>query len=165
MVRRAPRRRTRWVDTHVQINTATGAQSVVELLQSAGDIDTREWTITRLIGMIVMGSTTVAGAWGTQAMTMGIGVISREAVTGGAFPDLNDEADMPAGGWMWRMRGMASQNGTGSPVFSPPIQFDLRAQRKIGFGVPHLIINNDLGLGTAFTVTAQGVIRMLVLLP
>ena len=157
-------RRTRWLDTLIGQGVSSGSQAAIELQQSAADIDVREWTVTRLIGTISLSSATVAGAWGTQRCDMGIGVISREAVNAGSFPDPNDENDLPSSGWMWRTRAVPMQNGTGTAIVTH-VNFDIRAQRKLGFAIAHLIINNGAASGTGFTVTVDALIRMLVLLP
>ena len=89
-------------------------------MQNAAVVDTRGWTVTRMLGELVCLSASVAGAWGAGKVDIGIGVISREGVTGGVYPDPNAEADEPTRGWLWRTRLVVAQNGIGTPVISVP---------------------------------------------
>ena len=158
------KRRTRWIDSLIGQTVVSGSQDVIELFQSAGEVDVDGWTVTRVIGKLWLVSSTLAGAFGAQRLDFGLGMISREAVGAGAFPDPNAEADRPASGWMHRDRCLAFQNGVGTGMFTV-CQFDTRSQRIVRGNILHLVINNSTLVGTAFNVSVNGLIRVLVLLP
>ena len=159
------RRLTKWVDTLVQSVVTPGTQVQVELLNAAALIDTEGWTITRVIGELAFASTSTAGAYGSQIMDLGLGVISREGVVGGVFPDPDAQEDEPTRGWLYRTRCTAFQNGTGTPIWSPSCKFDIHAQRRVENGRFYLIFDALTLRGTAFSTDAYGIIRTLVLLP
>ena len=72
-------RRTRWKDLLVDSNVGSGAQAVLSITDPMSEDSLQGVTVTRLIGRLKLGSTTVAGAWGKQILDLGIGVASREA--------------------------------------------------------------------------------------
>ena len=157
-------RRTRWVDNLVGTTVSNGGQANDNLFQGTGSVDTQGWTVTRLIGEIALSSATTAGAWGLQLIDIGIGMISSEAISAGAFPDPNIESDKPGRGWMWRAQKTVFQNGVGTSIVVP-VTIDIRSQRKVEDGTLHIIFNSTNLRGTSFTCDLNGLIRVLVLLP
>ena len=157
-------RRTTWEDHVLADDVALGAQVAVDMTPALTADEGKGMTVTRVIAVLDMISTTVAGAWGVQRVTFGMGVIDRDAFGVGAFPDPNTQDDEPAGGWLYRSSCAVAQNGTGAQVIYS-CRFDTRAQRKMGNGQLALIWNNDAILGTAFTVRVLGLTRSLMLLP
>jgi len=108
-------------------------------------------------------STTVAGAWGTQALDLGVGLASVEAFDGGVLPDPN-ASEFPVGGWMYRTRCVATQNGIGAYV-TTPCRGDLRSGRKLDTGIVFMTAFNTPMDGTPFSVRVTGIWRSLLLLP
>ena len=157
-------RRTRWIDTLVAESTTNLGQDIESLLAGMSTDSTRGLTVTRVIGDLWLSSGTVAGAWGTQQVSIGIGVVSQEAFVANAIPDPNNNADYPVRGWIYRTCCGVAQNGTGTQVLYRCV-FDIRSQRKLDSGELLLVINNDAGLGTSFTVQTFGSVRVLALLP
>ena len=161
-------RRTTWLDNHISQGIASGGQGKVRLAGTgtAGSEVTRGQTVTRIIiNPLSLFSNTVAGAWGVQAVHMGIGVSSLEAFnTSGALPDPETPGEAPASGWLWKTEFMVSQNG----ISMDPVQrmiVDIRSQRKMDQGVLFLVVSNVSAFGTTFTVNVHGYARTLVKLP
>ena len=61
-------RATMWVDTVASFTVNNGAEQMFTLMGLLSSEDSRGLTLTRLIGQADMCSTTVAGAWGVQAI-------------------------------------------------------------------------------------------------
>ena len=157
-------RRTRWIDTLVQIAVADAGQTTLELFNDAAEVDTDGWTVARVLGELWFSSASVAGAYGIERIDIGIGMVSKEAQIASAFPDPNAEGDRPMRGWMYRTRCMAFQNGTGTSVLTR-CEFDMKVQRRVMDADLFLIVNAVTGRGTTFTTDINGVIRTLILLP
>ena len=100
----------------------------------------------------------------STALDIAIGLVSRDALAGGAVPDPNQDDEYPVDGWLYRGQKLISQNGTGHPVVTP-LFADIRSQRKIGGGIPALIQNSTTEGGTSFSIHTLGLIRTLVKLP
>ncbi len=159
-----PRRRTQWMDNNFGALIANGGDDVQDLRGPLGLRDIQGSTITRIVGSISIHSATIAGAYGVQRVSIGIGVASEEAVTANVVADPETEGDVPAGGWLTREVRVIGQNGTGTwPV--DRWQFDLRAQRKLVGGVPFLVLENTNLTGTSFTIRFDVNIRILLILP
>ncbi len=155
-------RRVEWQDFVVNAAIATGAQGV-EALIVAPELQKKGYTLTRLIVTLYLRPTVyVVDSTDVQIASMGVGIISDEAVTAGAFPDPNAEADNPVTGWIWRDCGIIQEN---AGVQSTKVHVDIRSQRKLMYGNPYLIINNDAVSGTSFTADIQGLVRVLYKLP
>jgi len=159
-----PKRASDWIDTSLNLVVASGAQGSLSLMTGVAPVNVRRQTLVRTIIGLQMNSTTVAGAWGTQIMDLGIGITSQEAFAAGALPDPVTAGDQPSRGWVFRQRRVVAQNGNGSVVLYD-IQFDIRAARKLDDGECFIVIDNTAGLGTAFSVVVTGMVRQLWLLP
>ena len=157
-------RRTDWGDTLIGLTIPTGLQADVETDGGSTKVVQRGTTVVRTLIMLDFLSTTVAGAWGVQLVDAAIGLISREAFTAGIRPDPNDDEDEPSLGWMWRIRKVVTQNGTGTPV-AVRVEADIRSARKIEAGKLFLVVNNTAQAGTSFSVLTSGLIRTLIKLP
>ncbi len=158
------RRATDWIDTNLIAATATGAQSLVSLMSGVAPVNVRRQTLVRTIIELDLYSLTVAGAWGTQVIDIGIGITSQEAFAAGVVADPNVSNDQPSRGWIYRTRRVVAQEATGGNILHP-LRADIRASRKLDDGECYIVINNTTDLGTAFTVQATGLIRQLWLLP
>ena len=137
-------RRTAWEDELIDFNVSDAGQSSTQLMSTITADESRGTTLTRLIYELAVFSTTVAGAWGTQFLDLGIAVLDEDAFVAGALPDPNVEGAEPPRGWVWRTRCVVAQNGTGTPIILRCVG-DLRAQRKMDGGVLVLIANSTGG--------------------
>jgi len=157
-------RATDWIDTLVALDVANNAQDNVSLMTGVAPVNVRRQTLVRTILELSFHSATVAGVWGTQRLSIGVGITSQEAFAAGVLADPNTAGDQPSRGWIYRNRIVVGQNGVGGPVVHQ-VSKDIRAMRKLDDGECFLTIANDAGLGTSFTCTVEGIIRQLWLLP
>ena len=158
------RRGTYWVDSRLSRTVANGGQDQVSLMGSGDLADFRGATLIRTIVRLNICSTTVAGAFGVQRASQGIGVASREAQVGGVVPDPDTADDAPARGWIWRNSRMIAQNGIGAVVVFDAYA-DIRAARKVDNGAVFLITENFAVTGTTFNLHVEGLIRLLFKAP
>ncbi len=158
------RRATDWIDSTVLQQTATGSQDLVSLMTGVAPVNVRRQTLIRTIIELRCYSVTVAGAWGTQLVSIGIGIASQEAFAAGTVPDPNIANDQPSRGWIFRTQVVVAQNGIGGSVIFE-VRADIRSQRKLDDGECYIVINNDTDLGTSFEVRTTGLVRQLWLLP
>ena len=159
-------RRTTWHDVGLKATTvsegATGVNIALDGTLSVADV--QGLTLTRTLGNLYFMSMTVAGAWGIQALSFGIGISSREAFTAGVLPDPEGDTEEPLNGWVIRNVVAVAQNGIGGAVIQR-VHFDIRAQRRLDSGRLYLrMVNTDVR-GTGFTVGVVGQIRTLFKLP
>ena len=155
------RRRRQWQDHLIDESTASATQDSSVLLDGDTD-DTKGMTLVRtIIRLDVMAATLAGDSTDQMAVSLGIGMMSSEAIGSQEFPDPDTAGDIPLSGWLWRSRGI---------VLELPqqtlwrIDLDIRSQRKVMYGSPVLVIDNNLKAGTAFTVATVGIIRTLYLL-
>lgn len=156
-------RHTYWVDNAQEgLTIASGAQATQRLGSSdANFITERMATVIRTIWNLDINSTTVAGAFGTQVVSYGIGVESLEAFNAGTHPDPESDSEFPTRGWIMRGQCTVFQNGVGTQIVTR-CGGDIRSARKIDNGVLFLIIDNSPQVGTAFSCTFSGLIRCLI---
>ena len=141
-------RRRQWQDFTINMSAASGAQDS-ETLLTGGIDDTKGMTIVRMIiGVHVNANTLIVGGLEKQAISMGIGMMSAEAIASSAFPDPNAQGDIPVTGWLWRWQGMITRN----PEVLTRIDMDIRAMRKVMYGSPVLVMDNDPITGVPFSV-------------
>ncbi len=159
-----PRRASDWIDTNIGFQTATGAQTLTSLMTGVAPVNVRRQTLVRTIIGLSLYSASVAGAWGTQTIDLGIGITSQEAFAAGVVADPITSGDQPSRGWIYRNRLVATQNGIGGAVMTR-LEVDIRAARKLDDGECYLVLNNSTDLGTSFTPQVTGLIRQLWLLP
>jgi len=156
-------RKTFWHDRLFSISVSTGAQSVTDLLTSLSQDETRGITIARTVIRLAMVSPTAVSD-GSQALDIGLAMVSSDAFGAGAVPDPNVETDIPVNGWVFRTRVYVPGNANG-PTDPTPVREDIRAMRKLSGAIYTLVANNTAQDGTAFSVRMIGIVRTLVLLP
>ena len=155
-------RPTDWQDTILNLPATSGNSNSLALDGVLTAVDLRGTTLIRTIIRLNVQSATVAGAWGTQRLDLGIGIVSREAFTAGALPDPATAGDKPPRGWIWRDSIVVSQNGAqGNPV-AVRIEADIRGARKVENGRLFLIGDNTPILGTTFSTQLTGLVRILM---
>ena len=162
-----PRRQTTWFDRNLGLTITSGGQANHRLAGSLvpGDTEWRGRTVTRIIiSPLTFHSTTVAGAWGTQSIVCGIGIVSLESFIASVVPDPFTEGEAPASGWLWKSELVASQNGISTPI-TISVDVDVHSQRRLQQGVLTLIVQNNPLFGTAFSVRMDGMSRTLLKLP
>ncbi len=158
------RRATDWIDTRITRAVASGAQDFFSLMTGVAPVNVRRQTLVRTIIRLDFASSAIAGAWGIQTLSFGIGVTSQEAFAAGVLPDPNVPNDQPSRGWVYRNVMAVAQNGIGAQVLYPLV-VDIRAMRKLDDGEMFFVLDNDVDVGTAFGITYSGMIRQLWLLP
>jgi len=160
----AGRRATDWIDTLVALSVATGAQVNVSLMTGVAPINVRRQTLARSIFDIGMTSASVAGAYGVQKISIGIGVVSQEAFAAGVLPDPEVAGDQPSRGWVYRTVCLVAQNGSGAQVVYG-CTGDIRAMRKLDDGEMFFVATSTAVVGTTFTTSLNGIVRQLWFLP
>ena len=148
----------------MSVAISSAGQSLLALDGTLSQADAQGLTLTRLIGTLSMGSSTVAGAWGTGRLAVGVGIASREAFTAGIVPDPRSETEEPPRGWVYKTIEGIAQNGISTPVLTH-VRFDIRSQRKLDSGRLYLALDYDSELGTTFVARVFGLVRALYLLP
>ncbi len=160
------RRRSLWVDTLIEFNITTGGQQSIGFNgPQATAIESEGFTVVRtILNLWLMATAPAAGNDGYQRVDMGIGLVTSEAIGAGILPDPNDLTDAPIHDWIWRGKVVVAQDNV--DVFPPEkVYHDLRSQRKMAAGTLFFIAQNVALIGTAFTVTFQGLVRCLYLRP
>ncbi len=157
-----------WVDTHIDDNLAAAGTSLVNLL-AAADIDLQTKTVIRCLGRLRAIPSVVANASvSAQRISLGIGVISREAfaIGGAGVPSPGDLGEFPTGGWLYKEHAILvnqQDSGTVEAWEFPEFMWDIRAARKVDRGILYLRAqNNDLIAGTT-AVKLAGLVRCLLL--
>jgi len=154
-----------WADT-VFANTITPTQLNSDLLLSVQQADTI--TAVRIVGHLkfVADEDPTAGLT-LQSLSMGIQVVTGEALIANAVPDPNTSADTPARGWLWRDRLAEWTDFTNNlyqgAFFFPEVQFDVRSMRKVDRGKLIFTLNKIVTLGVAHDMQMIGIIRVLCL--
>jgi len=159
-------RKTQWVDSLFDFTIANGGQDVRSLLSTLIGNDTQGMTLVRTIIELGLGPISWTGAFGTQALDMGIGMSAQEAFLAGTLPDPSTATEFPQNGWVVRTRkALVNPGSVSAGLVQQHIQMDIRSQRKIDDGELYMIMDNFPGLGTAFSVQVTGIIRTLYKLP
>jgi len=129
--------------------------------------DSKGMTLVRSIGILNVVPQNEGGVNGVQAFFVGIGLTSEEAFGIGttAVSSVQVEAEAPPSGWL--LRTVRQVVNSVDPYDHPSVVFewDLRAQRKLMYGVPFLRLESVLVDGGASTMLIDGVVRSLYLLP
>ena len=159
-------RQNEWKDNLISVGLATGAGTFESLVANFTEPDKRGMTLVRTLIRLTAFSTSIAGAYGVQNISMGIGVASQEAFAVGlaALSDPQTESDKPTRGWVWCSQMLVSQNGVGGEVLQT-ITADIRGMRKLENGELFVSIFNVAEVGTAFGIEMHGIIRTLFKLP
>ena len=154
-------RRREWQDFKI---SEVGGDATQDSVQLEGSGEPKGKTLVRMIiGLDVMPDGVVFGATNSMNVSMGIGMMSEEAIASLQFPDPNVAGDNPVTGWLWRWRGTVI-NGADATGSMRRIDVDLRSQRKLMYGRPILVIDYNLNGGIDFSVEVQGMLRCLYLL-
>ena len=163
MVRqRAPKRRTRWVDTLVQSSVNDGSQTRVSLMSGLSNDAIPGMTVVRTILCYSVSPNSHSITDGTQSVDIGIGSFGREAAAAGVVADPKTESDFPTEGWVYRCRHMVVDRTNVEPVFYPEVRQDLRAMRRMGDDEElYLVVDNNNIALTPFAVLVHGIIRTL----
>ena len=160
-VARAPRRRTVWVDTILDVNMGTTPNQEVTSLHPSMLTENFDLTVVRLIASLTFSAQTLLVVTGQARVDIGIGILSQEAFAASVVPDPDIVGDVPATGWLWRTRLIVS-DATASPGLAPTVvNADLSSMRKLQRGELALIVDSNVRVGTAFNVNMTGIVRVL----
>ena len=155
-----------WADTIVDLTIGNASQDSVDLSSTflTNEMRLAQMTFVRtIIGIDVAYSVHDAGE-GSQQVSLGICVVSREAEAAGVFPDPNNATDYPICPWVYRGRYRVYGFAADQPaVFNARIDLDIRAQRKMENGEVMFIANNQAEEGAASSILISGMIRTLFL--
>jgi len=161
-------RRRQWEDFAFDLDISSGAQSAPVALTRAPAGEVKGLTLVRTIislAVIPLDMGSISGA-PVQQVYCGLGVTGEEAVNAGgsSVADPADPVEFPPSGWLYRdVRLVVDDSTPGYPW--QRFEIDLRAQRKLMYGVPFLKFTNLPQQGTAFTISVVGCVRCLYLLP
>ena len=157
-------RRRQWIDTLQGTTLASGNTLLQFLLVSLEDPEeTKGMTLIRLIISLDVRPTVPGGAAGIQRLSMGAGIVGADAIgTTASVADSGQAGEHPPSGWMWR-DARSVQVGS-EAVTLLWVSADMRAQRKLLYGVPFFRIDSDPVSGTPFSVRVDGIIRALYLM-
>ena len=152
-----------WADTGVT-QLITGTQFTVDLLPVPESVTV---TSMRVIGsFLLVPNDPNAAITGTQAISVGIGVVSAEAFAAGVVPDPSVNGDFPARGWIYRTTRGEHHNNAGGTIEGwsyPEWQFDVGGMRKIDRGKIFLAVDKILLSGSAHNLDMIGLVRVLCL--
>ncbi len=155
-------RRREWQDFMFGGVIANGARTVTNLIRSDQN-EAKGMTLIRTIVRLDLNPNPPGDA-GAQRISLGIGMFATEAeaigVTAMADPALPE--DKPLTGWLWRSSGAVLDTGAGNVIWR--IDEDIRAQRKVMYGAPSLMVTSVASFGVAFPTELTGIIRCLYLL-
>ncbi len=161
---RAVTRKTRWIDTNISDSLETVTVSTpLSLFAGLGFDDLPGMTVIRQI--ITLNFVPAPGtAVGAQRMFWGIGIVTGDAFSADALPDLGTQNEEPVRGWLAKGQGVVVRNTGWTSIHT--VQQDSRSMRKIDADVELYFQWTNLGMQlTAFDVELQGLIRTLVKLP
>jgi len=153
-----------WIDTHLNMSMASGAQDLVSLMTGVSSAQTRfdRMTLLRTIVGIDVAYTVHDSGEGSQNVAIGVGIASQEAFAAGTVSDPNSATDFPTRGWVWKWRGRIFGFAADQPaIMSRRIDIDLRGMRKLENGEAFIVANNDPNEGTATAIEITGLLRQL----
>jgi len=155
-------RKTEWQEFNISEDTVNATQDRHLLVNEITGHSNKGMTLTRmLLKWDIYPAAYIVDSVDASAYSWGIAMISEEMFAAGVFPDPNS-ADQPLTGWLARGCAIVQENANTQAIH---IDEDVHTQRKLMYGSPYLIINNDVALGTAFNVLSAGIVRMLYKLP
>ena len=133
-------------------------------METPSQFDKFGLTLVRSIMRLHIRPTTPVAAVGMQALDVGIALLEQDAFAAVAVPDMNFRDDQPGRGWVYRDRFMIEDNtsATAGVVRGDVVQ-DLKGKRKINDMELVLLIDNNSAVGTAFSVTTEGIVRLVFL--
>ena len=158
------RRKTDWIDTHVNSTLTLNTEERIDLMGTIDQDEARGLTIARILLCLTLTANPLGGVDGVVRVNIGVGVAFREAFNAGIVPDPETSPEEPQLGWLYRCTyAVVDDTVPGYPY--PLIKEDLHAQRKLDSGNLYMVVMNRVGYGTSFNVQMIGIIRTLVLLP
>ena len=119
------RRSGEWYDFNLSATLTSGASTIAVLMTGLADDEKSGMTVVRtVIDLTLWPLTTIV----RTTVSLGMVMITTDAVAAGAAPDPSDTLDNP--GWMWRgQRVLRTSNVNDSPR-NGHILLDLRGKRK-----------------------------------
>ena len=155
------RRKREWQDFFIDEVTADG-EIDQEQLTNQGLLEVKGYTLVRMIIRLdVIADAIVEASTDSMVMSLGIGTVFGDLAETSASLNVGAEKDVPVSGWLWRTRLIMGEQWQSMVR----INEDIRAQRKIMYGQPRILISSSLNSGVAFTVETVGLVRCLYLLP
>jgi len=163
-----PRRRI-WKDRVVDFNLAVDGEFVFRLTGAAepDPEDSKGMTLVRCIGKVNSVPSLPGASNGAAEIFLGIGLTSEEAFGIGttAISSVIVEAEAPPSGWLLRTVGVVVNSVDSQDMPALIQEWDLRAQRKLMYGVPFLRIENATMTGVGVSTVHSMVVRSLYLMP
>ena len=161
--RRQVRRQNIWIDTLLNQNTTSGAQTLTSLTGSLTANQMAGMTLERLLLRMDLGPNGDQAAYGFQSVDLGVQVTTVEAFSAGVVPDPGTAADQPNLAWVWRDSvGLQSITTTGVELSVKRIEADIRSKRRLGRGGELSLAVDSVSLaGTAFVIKLSGLVRVL----
>ena len=163
--RRGPRRQLKWATDNINVSITSGNRFDSDLNTSLEASQEQDSTLVRTIICLRVLPVDITAELPANAMlvSIGIGVLGEDALGAGgaAVPNPAVAGEDPIQGWLykcglqWIVQAANAQAGMWNIVV------DIRAQRKVGNGVPFVTFSNDPGAGTPFTMRFVGTIRTL----
>ena len=163
---RAQRRLTAWDDTSVDFQTADGARSAQLLVGNVADPEKRGCTLIRTLLALQLTPAVPGGTAGVTRVRVGVMLVSDDSFSADAMPDVEQDADFPIAGWVYRDHFLVlNHTTTAGPPHIVEIRRDLRSQRKMDRSTVTIQMHNDSISGAAFTTRLIGLVRNLYKLP
>jgi len=164
-----PRRRI-WKDRVVNLTLVTASDGIPIRLTGAttpDPEDSKGMTMVRCLGRLNILPLSPGTANGRTRLFVGLGIVSEEAfvAAGASLPTLDSQQEQPSSGWLLRTEVVVVDSIIASDLAAIPLEFDIRSQRKLMYGVPYLATQNVALGATPFTVSVTGVVRTLFLMP
>ncbi len=157
-----------WIDRKLDGDLTTNGTLVVKLFDpEAQTRGVSHSTLTRIIYGVDLIPAAPGVVTGVQHISTGIGIGGVDAIDLGitALPNPASDSEFPEGGWLYRA-GHVIQDGEGEGFrWHQRIDVDLGAKRLLRNGAIYMVLSNNLIVGTGFTCTVAGEIRMLVMRP
>ncbi len=161
-----PRRETKtlWIDRIHNQTISSGGQQIVTVTNtfSLDELRLAHLTLIRTIICHDYSYVVHDSGEGSQALDIGIGVRTEDAITSGNVPLPGNADDLPIRGWVYRCRhklhGFAADQAA---VDVARVYRDIRAQRRVDNGQVYIATQNTSLTGTASTVSMVGITRCL----
>ncbi len=161
------RRATRWIDNTLVPTIATGAAENTNLLGGENFADLEGMTLVRMLVTMNFAPAAAPAAFGQQLIVVSSGLVTGDAFAAAAVPDNSDDGDFPVNGWIFKTSGVVGFNPTEEEFgLTYQLHGDYRSMRRIGEDTAMLFQISNIALaGTAITIRAGGLVRLLVKLP
>jgi len=164
-----PGRRRIWKDRVLVLSLTNDSESIFRLTGATqpDPEDSKGMTLVRCIGKFDMKPLVQGAVNGASGMWFGVGITSEEAFGVGptVVSSVQVEAEFPPSGWLYRSVSLVIDSVDAFDQPPVTIQWDIRAQRKLMYGVPFLRVENAEADPSGFTVLLCGIVRCLYLMP